>query len=138
MVGHDVSLTYNNVYKRFWFRCLAMKVEEMRRVSGFYMLAVFVVASMMAVHPTAVEAQSRRPDVRQMTCEQVRALVEQSGGIVLTTGQYTYDRYVSDRLYCPMGLDTKDAWVATQDNRSCRIGYTCVVEPRFPRLDFRN
>jgi len=95
-------------------------------------------ASAMAVLPNVAEAQSRRPDVRQMTCDQAKTLVEQAGGIVLTTGRYTYDRYVSDKFYCPMGLDIKDAWVATSDTQSCRIGYTCVTEPRFPWPGFRD
>jgi len=104
----------------------------MSKKLGFFMLPALGCALAVAVLPNAAEAQSRRPDVRQMTCDQAKALVEQAGGIVLTTGQYTYDRYVSDKFYCPMGLDIKDAWVATSDTQSCRIGYTCVTEPRFP------
>ena len=87
-----------------------------------------------AIFPTAANAQ-RRPDVRNMTCDQAKTLVEQEGGIVLTTGQYTYDRYVSDQMYCPLGLDTKDAWVDTGDGQSCHIGYTCVAQERYDPLD---
>lgn len=98
-----------------------------------------VVCGIMAVLMTgAAEAQSRRSDVRQMSCDEARSLVEQAGGIVLTTGQHTYDRYVSARMYCPMGLDIKDAWVATRDSDACRIGYTCVTEPRFPFPGWRD
>jgi hypothetical protein len=91
------------------------------------------VAAVLAAVPTVAQAQQvRRPDVRTMSCDDAKRLVNEEGGIVLTTGQHTYDRYVSDRMYCPTGLDIKDAWVDTGDGQSCRIGYTCVIEPRFP------
>lgn len=77
----------------------------------------------------AVAAQAQgRPDVRTMTCGEVRALVDQNRAIVLTTGRYTYDRYVSNQRYCPIGFATKPAWVDTSDQRDCRIGYTCVPD----------
>lgn len=103
-------------------------------MSGF-LRASIALAALVAVIPMAEAQQSRRPDVRRMSCEQAKELVERTGGIVLTTGQHTYDRYVSDRRFCPSGLDIKDAWVNTGDGKSCRIGYTCVNEPRFPRFN---
>lgn len=104
------------------------------KILGFMVMA----AAALSVMPAQAQ---RRPDVRTMTCDQAKALVEQEGGIVLTTGQHTYDRYVSHSMYCPTGLHTKDAWVQTGDGQQCRIGYTCVTEPPFPRFDpmrFRN
>ena len=73
-----------------------------------------------------------RPDVRTMTCAQARALVMQSGAVVLATGRYTYDRYVAGRAYCFTPDINKRAWVATADTRQCLIGYTC--EPRNRRF----
>ncbi len=74
-----------------------------------------------------------RPDVRTMSCAQARALVLQSGAVVLTTGRYTYDRYVSRQAYCERPFVIRRAWVATRDTNQCNIGYTC--EPRvFRRL----
>ena len=62
-----------------------------------------------------------------MTCAQVRDLVFGSGAIVLTTGRYTYDRYVADEHFCPIGYMTREAWIATSDTGACPVGYTCVV-----------
>jgi hypothetical protein len=73
-----------------------------------------------------------RPDVRTMTCAQARALVFQYGAIVLTTGRYTYDRYVSRQAYCERPFVIRRAWVATGDTRQCNIGYTCE-QPVFRR-----
>ena len=66
-----------------------------------------------------------RPDVRTMNCAQARALVWQSGAIVLTTGRYTYDRYVAGQRYCYRPYYIRRAWVATADTDRCLIGYTC-------------
>ncbi|HSG96223.1 MAG TPA: hypothetical protein VLA28_11940 [Afifellaceae bacterium] len=66
-----------------------------------------------------------RPDVRTMSCAQARALVIQYGAVVLTTGRYTYDRYVAGQAYCEMPFVIRRAWVATADTRRCNIGYTC-------------
>lgn len=100
---------------------------------GLFGIAGLSLAAVTLFAPLQAAAQGRRPDVRHMTCEEAKALVQRAGAIVLTTGQYTYDRYVSGQQHCPMGLYTKDAWVSTRDGQSCRIGYTCVTEPpRFP------
>jgi hypothetical protein len=66
-----------------------------------------------------------RPDVRTMSCAQATALVRQYGAVVLTTGQYTYDRYVAGQRYCERPFVIRRAWVATGDTRQCNIGYTC-------------
>lgn len=104
---------------------------EMHR---FRICSALVVAGMLAgpVFATTAEAQSRRPDVRKMTCEQVKELVKKTGAVVLTTGQYTYDRYVSNQFYCPSGMETKNAWVATSDTQKCLIGYTCEIRIPWP------
>lgn len=67
-----------------------------------------------------------RPDVSRMSCAQAQALIEQSRAIVVTTGPTTYDRYVSGYRYCePFERFAHPAYVRTQDNQSCQIGYTC-------------
>jgi len=66
-----------------------------------------------------------RPDVRTMSCAQASALVRQSGAVVLTTGRYTYDRYVAGQTFCERPFVTRSAWVATADTDRCNIGYTC-------------
>jgi len=100
-----------------------------------FKVGALAMAALVTGISVAEAQQVRRPDVRSMTCDQAKMLVEQEGGIVLTTGQHTYDRYVADQMYCPTGLDIKDAWVDTGDGQSCLIGYTCVAESRFERFD---
>ena len=75
-----------------------------------------------------------RPDVRTMTCAQASALVRQYGAVVLTTGRYTYDRYVARQAYCERPFVILRAWVATADTKQCNIGYTC--EQRVFRRSF--
>ena len=66
-----------------------------------------------------------RPDVRTMSCAQASAVVRQYGAVVLTTGKYTYDRYVAGQAYCERPYVIRRAWVATADTNQCNIGYTC-------------
>ena len=74
---------------------------------------------------TIADIAYARPDVRTMSCAQASAIVRQSGAVVLTTGRYTYDRYVAGQRYCERPFVIRRAWVATGDTRQCNIGYTC-------------
>jgi len=38
-----------------------------------------------------------------MTCAQAQALVTTTGAIVMSTGQYTYERFVAHRGFCRHG-----------------------------------
>lgn len=67
-----------------------------------------------------------RPDSATMTCGQTAALVRQRGALILGTGPLIYDRYVSDRGQCAATQQTKQAFVATRDNPSCFVGFTCI------------
>jgi len=66
-------------------------------------------------------AQSGRPDTRSMTCGQVQSLINQRGGVVLSTGQYTFDRYVANRNFCQHGEILKYDYVPTRDNNRCFV-----------------
>ena len=66
-----------------------------------------------------------RPDTRAMTCAQAQQLVQRSGSIVMSTGQYTYARFVSSGRYCYRGEAAYREYVPTRDNRQCLIGYEC-------------
>ena len=74
---------------------------------------------------TIADIAYARPDVRTMSCAQASAIVRQSGAVVLTTGRFTYDRYVAGQRYCERPFVIRRAWVATGDTRQCNIGYTC-------------
>jgi len=81
---------------------------------------------------TIADAAHARPDVRTMTCAQAKALVLQRGSVVMTTGKYTYERYVAGRAYCERPYVHRRAWIATKDTNECLVGFRCVVRP--PRL----
>lgn len=86
---------------------------------------VFIVAFTMAA-ALAFSALAARPDVRQMTCAQARALVQASGAIVLTFTNTTYDRVVRNRFYCSSGEYAKAIFKQTADFPRCNIGNICV------------
>ncbi|SDR38992.1 hypothetical protein [Pseudovibrio sp. Tun.PSC04-5.I4] len=73
---------------------------------------------------TTITAQAR-PDTRTMTCQQTQTLVQKSGGIVLSTGVRTYDRFVSSLRFCQPPERLKSRWVPTKDQKKCFIGYSC-------------
>src|SRR5215212_4742252 len=66
-----------------------------------------------------------RTDARRLTCAQAQALVRAQGAVVLTTGQYTYERFVSDHRFCERDEVTRPRRTPTRDTRTCRIGYVC-------------
>lgn len=98
-------------------------------VSSVGAVALVLLATMVM----AVQAQAR-PDVRTMTCQQARSLIQQSGAVVLTTGRYTYDRYVANQRFCPIGQVTERAYLPTRDTPSCFVGYTCEIDKRDDRF----
>lgn len=91
----------------------------MRRL--FFALAYFLTIS-------AAAAQAR-PSTLDMTCRQAEALVASRGAIVLSTGPYTYDRYVVDGRFCMLGEFLRAQWVPTRDTPQCPIGYVCTSNP---------
>lgn len=56
-----------------------------------------------------------------MTCSQVQSMIERNGAVVLSTGQYTFDRYVYTRNFCQHGEVTRNQWVPTKDVARCRV-----------------
>lgn len=81
--------------------------------------------SVLAAMTSGARAQSR-PSTLGMTCAQARGVVGTRGGIVLGTGGYTYDRFVSDARFCLNTETIRPAWAPTRDSPQCFIGYTCV------------
>jgi hypothetical protein len=66
-----------------------------------------------------------------ITCSRAAGLVASQRAIVLATGVYTYDRYVSGPNLCVLGETTEPAWIPTVDNPQCFVGYQC--RQRFER-----
>nr|WP_243373912.1 hypothetical protein [Microvirga solisilvae] len=78
-----------------------------------------------------VHAQ-QRPSTLNMTCGQAQRVILSRGAAVLSTGTYTYDRFVRDRGFCEFNEGVELALVPTRDTPQCPIGYRCVSED----LDF--
>jgi len=83
----------------------------------FSTLALQVSASLAFPHP----------DIRQMTCAEVQALVQREKAIVLTFTRYTYDRVVTDRWQCDRAYSIAPIYKATKDQARCNLGYICVA-----------
>jgi hypothetical protein len=66
-----------------------------------------------------------RPDTRAMSCAQAAALVRAQGAVVMSTGEFTYDRYVAGGAHCMALQITVRATAPTADNPKCRVGFTC-------------
>lgn len=66
-----------------------------------------------------------RPSTLQISCAQARGLVAARGAIVLSTGQFTYDRYVAHVGFCQRDETTVPAYERTADNPQCFIGSRC-------------
>ena len=84
--------------------------------------------ALLALSTTLAAAQGR-VDARNLSCGEARSLVKQNGAVVLTTGRFTYDRYVAGERFCPVGHVADDAWISTRDTQSCRVGYRCILNP---------
>ena len=85
------------------------------------MLTRFALTALAIAACAAPAIAQGRPDARAMTCAQVQSLIDQSGGVVLTTGQHTYDRYVAGRRFCQMNEITRPASILARDTDRCPV-----------------
>ena len=89
----------------------------------------FAIFGTLLLSATAAQA---RPDARTMTCEAVRALIDERGAAVITTGRHTYKRFVAHRGFCLYFERIGHDWIATADTAQCRLR-VCVDPVRFKR-----
>ncbi|MEO1103460.1 MAG: hypothetical protein AAFW98_06980, partial [Pseudomonadota bacterium] len=88
------------------------------------MRQMVLAALLLAMAVTAHDAEAR-PDVRKMTCAEANAIVAEQGAVVMTTGQHTYRRFVSNRAYCEFDQVRRTYIVTTRDNPRCRLNGIC-------------
>jgi hypothetical protein len=74
--------------------------------------------------PGPAPAQSR-PDARALTCDATRRLVDGAGAIVVTTGPYTFERFVASAQFCERRDTLIPMWIATRDQAQCPVGFRC-------------
>jgi hypothetical protein len=90
----------------------------------------------LALLPFLVTAASARPATYTMSCGQTAGLVATQGAVVMSTGQYTYERFVSVPGSCLLGEHPERAYAPTQDERQCWVGYVCKPgRSRFMEFD---
>ncbi|GEO14949.1 hypothetical protein [Microvirga aerophila] len=82
-------------------------------------LALALIASV-----SEVRAQ-QRPFYPGLPCRQVQQIVAANGAAVISTGQFTYDRYVRDRSFCEINESIEPVWVPSLDTPQCPVGYRC-------------
>lgn len=90
-------------------------------------LNLFLVScvALMAIAANPMTANAQRADTRSMTCAGAWAFVQSRGAVVISTGQYTYDRLVSQRRYCQMDEVLQRHFAQTADSPRCFVGYVC-------------
>jgi hypothetical protein len=84
--------------------------------------------SVLVLVSTCADAWAQsRPLTLRMSCAQAQGLVASQKAIVLSTGPFTYDRYVGSYGYCAPGETLDPAWVPTADTAQCPVGYRCIT-----------
>jgi hypothetical protein len=106
-----------------WHRNNAILIARERSVRGGDMRPMLFIL-LAGAFATGASAQTR-PLSTTMSCAQASSLVNSSGGIVLSTSAYAYDRYVSSGRFCGTSEMTEPAWIATRDTQQCFVGYRC-------------
>lgn len=91
------------------------------------MIRVAMLAVLFATAAIPAIAQGR-PDVRQMSCDQVQSLIARRGAVVLTTGRHLYDRYVASSRFCSYPEVATPVRVRTRDTDRCFIR-NCQRDP---------
>jgi hypothetical protein len=91
-------------------------------------LACYAVAATLA----AVSLASARPNTTTMSCAEAAATVTRAGAITLSTGPYTYDRFVASVQYCQLRQQTEPAYAPTRDSAQCQVGFRCRRPGWFP------
>jgi|SRR5580765_7690086 len=84
-----------------------------------------LVLSFVAVTLTATSIAAARPNTTTMTCAEAAATVSRAGAITLSTGEFTYERFVAGIRQCMPRQTTGPGLAPTRDNRNCQVGFIC-------------
>ena len=102
----------------------------MRKLWQFQLAA----AGLLAL--AAVADAQQRPDTRRMTCGEVNAFVQRHGAVVMTTGRFTYERFVAHRGFCDRWQTVTPRTAPTRDAPRCPVHHVCWDPPwNFGRFD---
>ncbi len=87
------------------------------------MKSVLMLSLFLSLASTA-SAQTQL-DGRSLTCAQIATTVRNRGAVVISTGPYTYDRYVNSGEFCVRPEIPVPTWISTIDAPQCLVGYIC-------------
>lgn len=85
-------------------------------------LGAAVLAAVISLAPDTAQA---RPDVRNMSCDQIQRLVDSRGAVVVTTGQFTFERIVSARRFCDRDDILRVTAIRGAGGQQCGIRWRC-------------
>ena len=82
---------------------------------------------MILAFPTLASTASAQTqlDGRSVPCAQLAATVRNRGAVVISTGPYSYDRYVTGGQFCVRPEIAVPTWIGTADAAQCFVGYVC-------------
>ncbi|WMS41069.1 hypothetical protein RDV64_13355 [Acuticoccus sp. MNP-M23] len=93
-------------------------------------MRTIIIAALLAAGFGATAHAEGRPDTRKMTCQQVQALINREGQVVITTGARTYKMFVTDVSWCTLYDQVVRPYrVQTRDNARCTVVGTCEADP---------
>jgi hypothetical protein len=104
-----------------WASSVLASLERPRRkhdVNSLRMTLVFLTLASTA------DAQTQL-DGRSVPCAQLAATVRNRGAVVISSGPYTYDRYVNGGQFCVRPEIAVPTWINTVDAGQCFVGYVC-------------
>jgi len=97
-------------------------------MTRFKVIAASTLLATVAFGSTAPDAFAQnRPSTLSMSCGQAQSLVRARGAIVLSTGGYTYDRFVASRRFCTPDEEEIPTWAPTRDTPQCMVGFRCEM-----------
>jgi hypothetical protein len=83
-----------------------------------------LIANLAALLATLSVAEARQSTLN-MSCAEATALVRSQGAVVLSTGEFTYERYVLDRRFCTYNETARASYAPTSDAAQCPLGNVC-------------
>jgi hypothetical protein len=104
------------------FEC-ALRLQElpMNTLPRKHVIAALTACGAVLVTALPSAAQSGRPNSTTMSCGQAQSMINQRGAVVMSTGRYTFDRYVANRSFCQHGEVTRRDYIPTKDNAKCYV-----------------
>jgi hypothetical protein len=89
-----------------------------------------VLSALIAALASATIAAAR-PNTTAMSCAEAASTVARAGAIVLSTGAFTYQRFVAEIGHCMPRQTTGPGLAPTRDNPSCEVGFICTRQDWF-------